>query len=414
MQGILGLAVFVAIAWALSTARGAVRWPRVALGLAFQFAIAAFLHFVPGTQRVFAKLNDAVLALQKATEAGTGFVFGYLGGAAPPFDVKAPAQGFILAFQALPLVLVLSALASLLIYWRILPAVVRVFALALERVFRVGGAVGFGAVATAFLGMVEAPLLIRPYLSKLTTAELFMLMTTGMATIAGTVLVIYATLIGPLVPGAVGHLLVASMINVVSALVFAPIIVPEDATPTAGHWVPPRGASSAVAAIADGTRAGLELALQIAAMLVVLVALVKLADLILGATLPDVAGAPLTLERAVGWGMAPLAWLTGIPWAEAPGAGRLLGIKVVLNEFIAYVDFATGGAAGFSERTRLILTYAMCGFANIGSLGILIGGMGQLVPEKREVIIRLGPRAVAAGMLATLTTGTMIGLLAAF
>jgi CNT family concentrative nucleoside transporter len=413
MQGILGLAVFVAIAWGLSTARGAVRWPRVALGLAFQFAIAAFLHFVPGTQLVFARLNDAVLALQKATEAGTGFVFGYLGGAAPPFDVKAPAQGFILAFQALPLVLVLSALASLLIYWRILPAVVRVFALALERVFRIGGAVGFGAVATAFLGMVEAPLLIRPYLSKLTTAELFMLMTTGMATIAGTVLVIYATLIGPLVPGAVGHLLVASMINVVSALVFAPIIVPESATPTAGRWVPPRGASSAVAAIADGTRAGLELALQIAAMLVVLVALVKLADLMLGATLPDVAGAPLTLERAVGWGMAPLAWLTGIPWSEAPGAGRLLGIKVVLNEFIAYVDFATGGAAGFSERTRLILTYAMCGFANIGSLGILIGGMGQLVPERREIIIRLGPRAVAAGMLATLTTGTMIGLLAA-
>ena len=411
-QGVLGLAVFVAIAYALSTARAEVRWGRVALGLGFQSALVAFLHAVPGSRLVFAKLNAAVLTLQQATEAGTAFVFGYLGGSAPPFEVKAPAQGFILAFQALPLVLVLSALASLLIYWRVLPATVRLFAFVLERVFRIGGAVGFGAVAMAFLGMVEAPLLIRPYLAKLTTAELFMLMTTGMATIAGTVLVIYATLLTPLVPDAIGHLLVASMINVAAALVFAPIVVPEVAAPIAGRWVPPRGAASAVAAIADGTRAGLELMLQIAAMLLVLVSLVKLADLILGGLVPEFAGAPLSLERAAGWAMAPIAWLTGIPWAEAPAAGRLLGIKIVLNEFIAYVDFAAGGGAGFSPRTRLILTYALCGFANIGSLGILIGGIGQLVPERRALIIRLGPRAVAAGMLATLSTGTLVGLIA--
>lgn len=411
LQGVLGLAAFCGIAWLLSQDRSRVRWRAPLIGIALQFLLAALLLYLPGMRKFFAGINLIIDALQQATDAGSTFVFGFLGGGLPPFSVDHPEHSFILAFRALPIVLVLSALTSVLVYWRVLPAVVNVFARLLERSLKIGGAVGFGAAATVFLGMIEAPLLIRPYLRRLTASELFILMTTGMATIAGTVLVLYASLLADVIPDAGGHLLIASLISVPAAVTFALIMVPENDQPTNGTWIPPRGATSAIDALAKGTQAGLGLVVQIAAMLLVLVALVHLINSGLAALLPDFRGAPISLERMAGYVMAPLAWLMGIPWHEATAAGRLLGIKTVLNELIAYVELSRTGVTSFSPRSRLILTYALCGFANFGSLGIMIGGLGQMLPARRELVIRLGPRAIIAGTLATLSTGAVIGLL---
>jgi CNT family concentrative nucleoside transporter len=410
LQAMLGIAVFCALAWLCSVARSAVRWRQVASGLALQFLLAAVFLHAPGTRTVFDGLNRAVGALQDSTAAGTSFVFGYLGGGQPPFAVSAPAHQFVLAFQSLPLVLVVSALTSLLIYWRILPFVIGLIGRALERTLGIGGAVGFGAASNAFLGMVEAPLFIRPYLNRLTESELFVLMTSGMATIAGTVLMLYAAILAPALPDALGHLLIASLISVPGSVAMSLLMVPETGTPTRGAWTVPRGASGAIEAIANGTQSGLGLLLQIAAMLIVLVALVHLANLLL-LLLPEVLGVPLSLQRVLGWVMAPMAWLMGIPWSEAAQAGRLLGIKTVLNEFLAFLELAQVPAGALGDRSRIILTYALCGFANIGSLGIMIAGLGEMAPTRRAEVLRLGPRSVVAGTLTTLCTGAIVSLL---
>jgi len=409
-QALLGIVAFCVLALACGTARRQVRWRGVASGILLQFVLAALMLHAPGAHGVFAALNRVVDAVQTATTAGTSFVFGYLGGGATPYESTQPAHDFVLAFRALPLVLVIGALTSLLIYWRILPFVIRVFGRLLERVLGIGPAVSFGCAANVFLGMVEAPLFIRPWLARLTQSELFVLLTSGMATIAGTVLMLYASILTPTLPDAVGHLLAASLISVPAAVVMAQIMVPETAPPTFGAWQVPRGADSAIEAIANGTQTGLQLLLQIVAMLVVLVALVHLANLLL-ALLPTVGGEALSLQRVLGWLMAPLAWLMGIPWSEAPQAGRLLGIKTVLNELLAYLELARLDSGALSDRSRVVMTYALCGFANIGSLGILIAGIGEMAPTRRADVLRLGPRAVLAGTLATLCTGAVVGAL---
>ena len=409
-QSLLGIAVFCALALACGTARGAVRWRGIVAGLGLQFALCAFLLHAPGARTVFGALNRLVGAVQAATTAGTSFVFGYVGGGPAPFAVSHPAHDFVLAFRALPLVLVIGALTSLLIYWRVLPVVIRALGLLLERALGIGAAVSFGCAANVFLGMVEAPLFIRPWLARLTTSELFVLMTCGMATIAGTVLLLYASILAPTIPDALGHLLIASIVSVPGAVVMAQLMVPETATPTRGDWSVPRGAGSAIEAIANGTQTGLQLVLQIVAMLVVLVALVHLANSAL-ALLPTVDGEEVSLQRALGWVMAPFAWLMGIPWTEAPAAGRLLGIKTVLNELLAYLELARVAPGELSRHSRLVLTYAMCGFANVGSLGILIAGIGEMVPSRRAEVLNLAPRAVLAGTLATFGTGAIVSML---
>lgn len=409
LQSAFGLVAIMALAWALGENRRRARLRVAVAGIGLQLAVAALVLKVPAVTAVFDLLNEAVLALQRATDAGTGFVFGYLGGAPLPFEETAPGASFVLAFRALPLILVVSALSALLVHWRILPLVVRGFAIVLERALGLGGAVGLGAAANIFMGMLEAPLLIRPWLARLTRSELFVLMTTGMATIAGTMFVLYATILGPVVPGAAGHLLVASIISAPAAVSIALLMVPETETRTPGGWIPPRETAGPMEAIVVGTGEGLRLLLNVVAMLVVLVALVHLANAILG-LLPGIAGAPLSLERVLGWLMAPLAWLMGIPWAEAQDAGALLGVKVVLNELLAYLRLVGAEEVALSERSRLILTYAMCGFANFGSLGILIGGLVALVPERRPEIVSLGMRSLVAGNLATFATGAVVGI----
>ena len=413
-QSAFGLVVLVCLAWAISEDRRRASW-RVALaGIAVQLILAALLLKLPPLKAAFAWLNDAVLALQRASEAGSSFVFGYLGGGPLPFEASSPGAGFILAFRALPLIIVVSALTALLTYWRILPMVVRGFSILLERSLNVGGAVALATAANVFVGMVEAPLFIRGYVRELTRSELFVVMAAGMATIAGTVLVLYATILGPVIPDVAGHLLVASIISAPAAITMAKLMVPETAArserTTGAELTPEPDAESAMDAITKGTQSGLQLFLNVVAMLIVLVALVHLVNAILG-LLPDLAGQPLTLERLLGWAMAPLVWLMGVPWSEAVTAGGLMGVKTVLNEFIAYLQLAALPPEALGERSRLILTYAMCGFANFGSLGILIGGLATLVPERRSEIVGLGLKSIVAGILATSATGAVVGIL---
>jgi concentrative nucleoside transporter, CNT family len=341
LQSAVGMFGLLAIAWMVSEDRRAVAWKQAAIGLLVTFVTAVILLKVPGAPRVFAAINDAVNTIAAASKAGTAFVFGYLGGGPLPYDLKIPGAEFVLALQALPIVLVMSVLTTLLFYWRILPPIVRGFSWLLERTLGVGGAVGLSAAANIFLGMVEAPLFIRPYLASLTRSELFMVMTGGMAGIAGTVLVLYATLLGAVIPDAAANLVIASVVGAPAAILVSLIMVPERSDRRTGATIPEaeKVASSSMDAIVRGTAAGLELLLNICAMLIVLVALVHLANAIISA-LPPVAGAPITLQRLLGYALAPGCWLMGIPWEKAVTAGSLMGVKTILTEFVAYVELA--------------------------------------------------------------------------
>jgi CNT family concentrative nucleoside transporter len=409
LQGILGLLVFLAIAWIISENRRGVRYTVALTGVIVQLSVAGILLYVPVFKKLFLLLNDIVLSLEAATKAGTSFVFGYIGGGTPPFLLNDPGSNFILAFQALPLVLVIGALSALLFYWKVLPYMVKGFSFVLQKTMNIGGALGLGASTTIFLGMVEAPLVIKPYLGNMTRSELFSLMTVGMACIAGTVMVLYATILNGVIPDPLGHILVASFIHVAAAITIARIMVPETGEETAGRLIPQRTATSSMDAVVKGTMDGLHLLLNIIAMLVVMVALVHLANLLIG-LLPEVGGKPLTLQRILGFVMAPVVWLFGIPWAEARTAGYLMGTKTILNELLAFLEMARLPEGALDPRSRLIMTYALASFANFGSLGILLGGMGSLAPERREEIVGLGMKAIVAGTLATCMTGAVIGI----
>src|SRR5215467_8367129 len=409
-QGVLGILVFLAIAWIISEKRKLVRASTIVTGVAVQFAIAVLLLYVPAFQRLFLLLNNVVLALDSATKAGTAFVFGYVGGAPPPFMMQDPGANFVLAFQSLPLVLVIGALSALLFYWRVLPYIVKAFSLAFRKTLRIGGALGLGASTTIFLGMVEAPLVIKPYLKNMTRSELFSLMTVGMACVAGTMMIVYSTVLTGIVPNPLGHILVASFIHVAAAITIARVMVPETREETAGSLLPHRSANSSMDAIVKGTADGLTLLLNIIAMLIVMVALVELVNVLLG-VLPNFLGQPLTLERLLGFVMAPIVWLFGIPWSQAHTAGSLMGTKTILNELLAFINMSKLPAGALDPRSRLIMTYALTSFANFGSLGILIRGLGSLSPERRNEVVSIGMNAIVAGTLATCMTGAVVGIL---
>ncbi len=410
LQSAFGLAAFIFIAWLASEDRRSPPWRVILAGVLLQVALAVLLIKLPAARLLFEWLGAGVVALQDATRAGTGFVFGYLGGGDLPFTEISPGRSFVLAFQALPLVLIVSALTALFYYWRVLPGLVRVFSRVLERTMGINGASGIAAAANVFIGMIEAPLLIRPYLAKLDRSDLFLVMSCGMATIAGTVLVLYAYILRDVIADPAGHLLTASLMNAPAAIVMAKVMIPGPGAGVAETLdIPRSGDESAMDAIARGTIEGAGLLINVIAMLIVLVALVHLSNAAIG-LLPEVMGAPLSLQRMLGWLMAPFVWLTGIPWAEAVTAGGLMGIKTVLNELLAYVELAGLPADALSGRSRLIMSYALCGFANLGSLGIMIGGLATIVPERRAEIAGLGMKSLLAGTLATLSTGAVVGV----
>jgi CNT family concentrative nucleoside transporter len=410
LQAILGIIALIGFAWVVSENRRKVRAGEILLGLFVTFLMAALMLKVPPLRRLFDVLNRGVSVIEESTRAGTSFVFGYIGGGPLPFAEGKPGASFVLALQAVPIVLVVSALSSLLFYWRILPVVVHAFAWVFRKTMRVGGAVGLSASANIFLGMVESPLFVRPYLPQMTRTELFITMSCGMAGIAGTVMVLYASILSRIIPDAMGHILIVSIISIPAAIMFSKVMVPEDGPPTEGRLSVGQPASSAMDAVTQGTIQGIELLINIVCMLIVLVALVYLANRVLG-LIPAIGGQAITLQRLLGLIMAPVVWLIGIPWSEAQTAGALMGTKTILNEMIAYLDMSRLPAGALSARSRLIMIYALCGFANPGSLGIMIGGMGSMVPGRRMEIIGLGVKSIVAGTLATLLTGAIVGIL---
>src|SRR5438067_5735673 len=399
LHALVGIVGLVALAWLLSENRRAVPWRAIAAGLALQILLGIiFLRFSPA-KTAFLKINDGLLVLERATQAGTSLVFGYLGGGPAPFAVSDAASNFVLAFRALPIVLLISALSALLFYWGVLPAVVRGISWLLERSMRVGGVVGLSTAANVFVGMVEAPLLVRPYLGRVSRGELFAIMVGGMASIAGTVLFLYGSILRPTLPDAVAHLLIASILSAPAALALAYVMVPPRGEVTGGDLELRSEASGSMDAITRGTLEGAQLLINIVAMLIVFVALVALVNLAI---------TPYSLQGLLGVALSPLAWLAGVPWAEAQAAGALLGTKTVLNELVAYIDLARGE---LSERSRLLMTYALCGFANFGSLGIMIGGLGTMCPERRAEVVSLGIKSIVAGTLATCFTAASVALI---
>lgn len=399
MHALAGMAGLLALAWAMSENRRAIPWRAVASGMVLLFILAVVFLKIPLVKSLFLKLNDVLLILERATQAGTSLVFGYLGGGPAPFQVSDVNSNFVLAFRALPIVLLMSALSALLFYWRVLPAIVRALSFVLEKTMRVGGVVGLSTAANVFVGMVEAPLFVRPYLARLSRGELFAIMAGGMASIAGTVLFLYGSILGRVMPDAVAHLLIASILSAPAALVISFLMVPPGLT--AGETLALRSeAAGSMDALTRGTLEGAQLLLNIVAMLVVFVALVALVNLLI---------APYTLQGALGWLLAPLAWLAGIPWPEARAAGALLGTKTVINELVAYLDLSQ--TSQLSERSRVLMTYALCGFANLGSLGIMIGGLGTMAPERRAEVVDLGIKSIVAGTLATCLTAASVALI---
>ncbi|HXZ53862.1 MAG TPA: nucleoside transporter C-terminal domain-containing protein [Burkholderiales bacterium] len=405
----LGFLLLHALAWAVSENRRAVAWRPVVAGMALTLVLGLALLKIPLVRLVFQALNDALGALERATRDGTSFVFGFLGGGPLPYAESYPGATFVLAFRALPLVIVVSALSALLFHWRVLPWVVRGFSLVLEKSMGVGGAIGLSSAANVFVGMVEAPLVVKPYIRDMSRSELFILMTCGMATVAGTVMALYASILAKTIPDALGHILVASIISTPAAIAISVLMVPGKESATEGRLVP-QAATSSMDALTRGTVDGVQLLINIVAMLLVLVALVSLANQAL-ALLPGVAGAPVTLQRILGVLMAPLVWIMGIPWSEAAAAGALMGTKTVLNELLAYIDLARLPAGALSPRSSLMMTYALCGFANFGSLGIMIGGLATMAPERREEIVSLGGKTIVSGTLATCVAGSVVGIL---
>jgi concentrative nucleoside transporter, CNT family len=408
MQAILGIPLLLLLCWALSEDRRAIPWRTVAGGIGLQIALAAVLLHAPPARAAILLLNRGMDALQHATDAGTTFVFGYLGGAALPFVESHPGASFVLAFKILPLVLVISALSSLMLYWGLLQKITAAFAWLLARTLGVGGALALGAAVHIFLGMIEAPLLIRPYLAKLQRGELFALMSCGMAGVAGTVMVLYASILRPVLPDALGAILVASVISTPAALAVAALMVPFTASAREAEMEMHEPPASTLDALVRGTADGVGPVVGIVTTLLVAVALVAL----INAGLGKLPWGGVSLEGLFALPFRPVMWLIGVPWAESGAAAQLMGTKTVLNELVAYLRLAALPADSLSVHSRLIVTFAMCGFANFGSLGILAGGMGAMVPERRPEIIELGLRSIFSGTIATCLSGAVAGLIA--
>ena len=414
-RGLLGIALMVLLAWAISEDRSArPTWRWIAGALTLQAGLALLIVRVPFVWDAVTLANEAVAAIERATLDGSSYMFGYLGGAPLPFELAQGTEApVIIAFQILPLVIVFSALAALLWHWGVLRWLVDGLSFLLRRTLRVSGVVGLSGGANMFLGVVESPLVVRAYFARMSRADLFQVMVLAMATISGAILILYATTLSRTVPDAVGHMISASLISLPAALLIAKLMVPGEAS-AEGEEPDARSQGlkfeSSIDAIIKGTMDGMQLFLAVIAVIIVVFALVSLADQLL-ALLPMVDGEPLSLKRTFGWLFSPLMWLIGVPWAEAQAAGSLMGTKAILNEYVAYLELAALPPSTFAPRSLLIVTYALCGVANLASIGLLVSTIGTLCPERRAEVAGLGVRSWIAGNMATAMTGAWIGLI---
>jgi len=406
--GFIGLTL---LAIPLSAKKSAINYRHILIAIGFQILLAFALIKVPLIIKIFSYLSEGVIALQAATTQGTTFVFGYLGGGDAPFMDGGSGSSLIFAFGILPLIIVMSCLTALLWFWKILPFIIRGFSKVFEKLFNIGGPIGLGATANIIMGQVEAPLLVRPYLSKMTKKELLILMTAGMSTVSGSIMIALVMMLQPqfVDVNLIQHLITASILSIPAAIMYANIMIPSnDATEFDADAVP-KIYESSMDAITRGTRDGLEIALNVGAILIAFIALVSLADSILG-LLPVVGDAPLSLQRILGWIFAPIVWLMGVPWEESIEAGKLLGIKTALNEFVAYAQLAVIEDGLLSDRTKLITLYGLCGFANFSSVGILVSGIGAMSPERKKDLIDIPIKALVGATLASCMTGLVIGI----
>lgn len=413
LQSLFGLVVIVAVCWAISENRRVFPWKLAIGAVLVQAGLVLVLFGIPGSRVVLDAVTNAIDGLAKATAEGTQFVFGYLGGGAQPYAVADQNVLFVFAFNVLPLILVISALSALFWHWKILKWLIRGFGFLFQRTMGLGGASALAVAANIFLGTIESPIVIKAYLDKLSRSEIFLMMTVGLATVAGSTMVAYATILAHVLPNAAGHVLVASIVSAPAGVLLARVIVPET-DKQAVQKISYDSAlkyDSAIDAISKGTSDGLMVVLNISAVLIVFVALVALVNVMLSGVV--VYGEPLTVERILGVVFTPLAWLAGVDAKEAGQAGKLLGVKLTLTEFKAFIELGKIPLGDMSERTRMLMTYALCGFANIGSVGITVTGLSVLMPDRREEVLSLIWKALFAGFLATLMSAAVVGSLPA-
>ena len=421
--GLFGLAVLVGIVWLFSNNRRAIDWKLVATGITLQIAFAALVLLVPGGREVFDWLGHGFVKILEFVKAGSGFIFGSL--------MDTEKFGFIFAFQVLPTIIFFAALMGVMYHLGVMQFIVRMMALAITKVMRVSGAETTSVCASVFIGQTEAPLTVRPYIPKMTESELITMMIGGMAHIAGGVLAAYVGMLGGGDPEQQAfyakHLLAASIMAAPATLVVAKLLIPETGTPLTRGTVKmdvEKTSSNIIDAAAAGAGDGLKLALNIGAMLLAFIALIALINAPLTwfgdvTGLAAAIGKPTDLATIFGYLLAPIAWVIGVPWQDATTVGSLIGQKVVINEFVAYLQLAgivNGQTPGvtLTDEGRLIATYALCGFANFSSIAIQIGGIGGLAPERRSDLARFGLRAVLGGTIATLMTATIAGVLSHF
>lgn len=413
-QSLLGVLLVMGVCWLLSEDKRRFPWVLAFCALAIQVGLVLLLFGFPSARSALQGVGAAVDGLATSTQAGTTFVFGYLAGGAQPFPTGLAGAPFVFAFRVLPVILVVCSLSALLWHLKVLKWVTRAFGFVFQKTLGLRGPPALATAATIFLGQVEGPIFIRAYLDKLSRSELFMLMSVGMSCVSGSTMVAYATILKATLPNAAAHVLTASLISAPAGVLLARIIVPPGAVEEGGEapFGDDNRYDSAIDAVSHGIGDGLQVVLNVGATLIVFVAFVAIADKLLG-LLPLIGGEPVTIERGLGVVFAPLAFAIGVPWREAGTAGGLLGVKLVLTEFSAFIKLGAIPPGALSDRTRMLMTYALCGFANVGSVGINVSGFSVLAPDRRGEILALVWKALVAGFLATCMTAAVVGAMPA-
>ena len=409
IQSLIGIVVLILIALPFSESIQEIKVKFIIYALLIQTSLAFILIEIPFISSFFDVMSIAVESLRLSAIEGSSFVFGYLGGGEAPFEVSNNQNLPIFAFTFLPMLIFLSALSALLWHWKILPFLIKLLAKLFEKPLDAKGPIGLAATANIFLGQLEAPLLIKPYLNKMNQRDLLIIITVGMSTIAGSVMVLYITWLDDKFSGVIGHFLTASILSVPAAIMFSNILIPSAQTQLKTDKEDLKMYESSMDAISVGTKDGLNMFLSVIASLIVFLSLVALADFILG-IIPNVYGEPLSLQRIAAFIFAPIAWLMGIPFSEIIPAGNLLGTKTIFNELIAFNDLRDLDTNILSERSQLIMVYGICGFANISSVGILLGGLSAICPDIRGTLLKIAFRALFAATLASCLTGTVVSL----